>query len=71
MRNIPRPDSLLGPAASKLRGMSQESGPTPGLFSHTSAPIETDSTASHDKVQRPLFSSAPSAEPQVPTDGDR
>lgn len=51
--------------------MSQESGPTPGLFSHTNTPIETSTATPADKAQRPLFSSAPSSEQRVPADGDR
>jgi len=48
--------------------MSQENGPTPGLFSHTTSTTDTSTAAGGDKVQRPVFSSGPARDPQAPAD---
>ncbi len=50
--------------------MDQSHRPTPSLFSHETAPLETDSTASNGAIQRPVFSSgtAPQTAPPDVTD---
>lgn len=52
--------------------MSQESGPMPGLFSHTATPVPTQTdTPDEGKAQRPVFSSAPGSEKLAPPERDR
>ncbi|WP_157121456.1 hypothetical protein [Nocardia miyunensis] len=51
--------------------MDQENGPKPGLFSHSTVTVPTPASATTEaKAQRPVFSSAPNAQPAEPADGD-